>query len=186
MLRLSRFLIKLILALSFLSLVAAIVVYFFLAPKLPDTKTLKQTQLQIPLRIYSSEGLLMAEFGEKRRIPVEAKEIPQPLIDAFLAAEDDRFYQHPGVDYQGIIRAAYSLLTTGSKTQGGSTITMQVARNFFLSNEKTYLRKLNEIILALEMEQFIEREILTLYLNKLLVVGYGVVLPPCVLRPSTE
>ncbi len=177
MLRLSRFLIKLILALSFLSLVAAIVVYFFLAPKLPDTKTLKQTQLQIPLRIYSSEGLLMAEFGEKRRIPVEAKEIPQPLIDAFLAAEDDRFYQHPGVDYQGIIRAAYSLLTTGSKTQGGSTITMQVARNFFLSNEKTYLRKLNEIILALEMEQVLSKEeILTLYLNKIYLGSraYGV------------
>jgi len=177
MLRLSRFIFKLILALSFLLLIASVVVYFFLAPKLPDTKTLKQTQLQIPLRIYSSEGLLMAEFGEKRRIPVEYQEIPQSMIDAFLAAEDDRFYQHPGVDYQGIIRAVYSLLTTGSKTQGGSTITMQVARNFFLSNEKTYLRKLNEIILALEMEQVLSKEeILALYLNKIYLGSraYGV------------
>ncbi|WP_438970727.1 penicillin-binding protein 1A [Methylophaga sp.] len=119
----------------------------------------------------------MAEFGNKRRIPVEYQEIPNSLIEAFLAAEDDRFYQHPGVDYQGIIRAAYSLLTTGSKTQGGSTITMQVARNFFLSNEKTYLRKLNEIILALEMEQVLSKEdILTLYLNKIYLGSraYGV------------
>lgn len=119
----------------------------------------------------------MAEFGEKRRIPVEYQDIPQSMIQAFLASEDDRFYQHPGVDYQGIIRAAFALLTTGSKTQGGSTITMQVARNFFLSNEKTYLRKLNEIILALEMEQVLSKEeILTLYLNKIYLGNraYGV------------
>jgi penicillin-binding protein 1A len=153
---------------SFLVFIAAGAVYFFLAPKLPDTQTLKQTQLQIPLRVFSSEGKLMAEFGEKRRIPVKYDEIPEQLIHAFLASEDDRFYQHPGVDYQGIIRAAFSLLTTGEKTQGGSTITMQVARNFFLSNEKTYLRKLNEIILALEIEQVLTKEeILTLYLNKI-------------------
>lgn len=177
MLRFSRLFIKLILALSLLFFIAAGVAYFFLAPKLPDTKTLKETQLQIPLRIFSSEGLLMAEFGEKRRIPVGYSDIPQPLIHAFLASEDDRFYQHPGVDYQGIIRAVYSLLTTGSKSQGGSTITMQVARNFFLSNEKTYLRKLNEIILALEMEQVLTKdEILTLYLNKIYLGNraYGV------------
>ncbi|WP_266324939.1 penicillin-binding protein 1A [Methylophaga sp. OBS4] len=119
----------------------------------------------------------MAEFGEKRRIPVEYQDIPQSMIEAFLAAEDDRFYQHPGVDYQGILRAVYSLLTTGSKTQGGSTITMQVARNFFLSKEKTYLRKINEIILALEMEQVLSKEeILTLYLNKIYLGNraYGV------------
>lgn len=177
MLRLSRFILKLILTLAILSLLAATVVYFFLAPKLPDTNTLKETQLQIPLRIYSSEGLLMAEFGEKRRIPMEYGDIPPSMINAFLAAEDDRFYQHPGVDYQGIIRAVYSLLTTGSKSQGGSTITMQVARNFFLTNEKTYLRKLNEIILALEMEQVLSKEeILALYLNKIYLGSraYGV------------
>jgi penicillin-binding protein 1A len=136
MYRFIRLTTKLILILALLTLIAAGVIYFFLAPKLPDTNTLKETQLQIPLRIFSSEGLLMAEFGEKRRIPVEYNDIPKPLVEAFLAAEDDRFYQHPGVDYQGIIRAAYSLLLTGEKSQGGSTITMQVARNFFLSNEK--------------------------------------------------
>ncbi len=177
MLRIFSTLFKVFAALFILSMIAAAVVYFFLAPKLPDTETLKQTQFQIPLRIFSSEGALMAEFGEKRRIPVEYQEIPPQMIDAFLAAEDDRFYQHPGVDYQGIIRAVYSLLTTGEKTQGGSTITMQVARNFFLTSEKTYLRKLNEIILALEMEQVLSKEeILTLYLNKIYLGNraYGV------------
>jgi penicillin-binding protein 1A len=177
MLRIFSTLFKVFAAFFILSLIAAAVVYFFLAPKLPDTQTLKQTQFQIPLRIYSSEGELMAEFGEKRRIPVEYQEIPPQMIDAFLAAEDDRFYQHPGVDYQGIIRAVYSLLMTGEKTQGGSTITMQVARNFFLTSEKTYLRKLNEIILALEMEQVLTKEeILALYLNKIYLGNraYGV------------
>ncbi|SFK26154.1 penicillin-binding protein 1A [Methylophaga sulfidovorans] len=177
MYRFIRLTTKLILILALLTLIAAGVVYFFLAPKLPDTNTLKETQLQIPLRIFSSEGLLMAEFGEKRRIPVEYNDIPKPLVDAFLAAEDDRFYQHPGVDYQGIIRAVYSLVTTGEKSQGGSTITMQVARNFFLSNEKTYLRKLNEIILALEIEKVLSKEeILSLYLNKIYLGNraYGV------------
>jgi penicillin-binding protein 1A len=175
--RLARKFIALFLALCILSLIAAASAYYLLAPKLPDTQTLKQTQLQIPLRLFSSEGELMAEFGEKRRVPVEYKDLPERLIQAFLAAEDDRFYQHPGVDYQGIIRAAYSLLMTGEKTQGGSTITMQVARNFFLSNEKTYLRKLNEIILALEMEQVLSKqEILTLYMNKIYLGkrAYGV------------
>ena len=175
--RLARKFIVLLLALCVLSVIAAAGAYYLLAPKLPDTQTLKQTQLQIPLRLFSSEGALMAEFGEKRRVPVEHKDLPERLIQAFLAAEDDRFYQHPGVDYQGIIRAAYSLLMTGEKTQGGSTITMQVARNFFLSNEKTYLRKLNEIILALEMEQVLSKqEILTLYMNKIYLGkrAYGV------------
>lgn len=177
MYRFIRLTTKIILILALLTLIAAGVIYFFLAPKLPDTNTLKETQLQIPLRIFSSEGLLMAEFGEKRRIPVEYNDIPKPLVEAFLAAEDDRFYQHPGVDYQGIIRAAYSLLLTGEKSQGGSTITMQVARNFFLSNEKTYLRKLNEIILALEIEKVLSKEeILALYLNKIYLGSraYGV------------
>lgn len=177
MFRFLRKLFKLFVVLAFLSIIAAAAVYYFLAPKLPDTNTLKQTQLQIPLRVFSSEGQLMAEFGEKRRIPVEYQDIPRQMIEAFLAAEDDRFYQHPGVDYQGIIRAAYSLLMTGEKTQGGSTITMQVARNFFLTSEKTYLRKLNEIILALEMEQVLNKEeILTLYMNKIYLGNraYGV------------
>lgn len=177
MLRYSRQFLKIVVGLVVLSFLAIAIVYYTLAPKLPDTNTLKTTQLQIPLRIFSSEGLLLAEFGEKRRIPVQFEEIPPTLIHAFLAAEDDRFYQHPGVDYQGILRAAFALATTGNKTQGGSTITMQVARNFYLSNEKTYLRKLNEIILALEIEQVLTKnEILTLYLNKIYLGNraYGV------------
>lgn len=153
------------------------VAYLFLSPKLPSAESLRTVQLQIPLRVFSEEGLLMAEFGEKRRIPVTYDEIPYKLIEAFLAAEDDRFFQHPGVDYQGLIRAAYSLALTGEKAQGGSTITMQVARNFFLSNEKTYLRKINEIILSLEIENTLSKEeILALYLNKIFLGhrSYGV------------
>ena len=110
----------------------------------------------------------MAEFGEKRRIPVKYDDIPPRLINAFLASEDDRFFEHPGVDYQGLLRATYSLIATGEKAQGGSTITMQLARNFFLSSEKTYLRKLKEIILALQIERDLtKKEILALYLNKI-------------------
>lgn len=153
------------------------VVYLFLSPKLPSTESLRTIQLQIPLRIFSEEGLLMAEFGEKRRIPVAYEDFPPQLIEAFLAAEDDRFFEHPGVDYQGLLRAAYSLALTGEKAQGGSTITMQVARNFFLSNEKTYLRKINEIFLSLEIENTLSKEeILTLYLNKIFLGhrSYGV------------
>lgn len=163
--------------LFFFGVISIAVIYFLLAPKLPDAEELRKVRLQIPMRVYSSEGLMMAEFGEKRRIPAEIESIPPQLVDAFLAAEDDRFFEHPGVDYQGLIRAAYSLAITGEKTQGGSTITMQVARNFFLSREKTYLRKLNEIILALEIEQTLSKqEILALYLNKIYLGSraYGV------------
>ena len=151
-----------------LVITSTIVVYAYLVPSLPDAHSLKQTQLQIPLKVFSQEGELIAEFGDKRRTPVDYKEIPPQLIEAVLAAEDDRFFDHPGVDYQGLIRAGYSLLTTGKKSQGGSTITMQLARNFFLSTEKTFLRKLNEIILAIKIEQVLTKEeILTLYLNKI-------------------
>ena len=170
-------LLSLLFTLFFIGVLSVAAVYFMLAPNLPDAEELRKVKLQIPMRVYSDEGLLMAEFGEKRRIPVEYDAIPPQLIDAFLAAEDDRFFEHPGVDYQGIIRAAYSLAVTGEKTQGGSTITMQVARNFFLSREKTYLRKLNEIILALEIEQTLSKEeILALYLNKIYLGSraYGV------------
>ena len=163
-----RKLFNLALFLGLLATITIAAVYFLLAPKLPDTEVLKETQFQVPLRIFSAEGQLIAEFGEKRRIPVAYTDIPPYLIQAILASEDDRFFEHPGVDYHGILRAVYSLATTGVKAQGGSTITMQVARNFFLSREKTYLRKLNEIILALQIEQKLSKEeILALYLNKI-------------------
>jgi penicillin-binding protein 1A len=172
-----RRLLALIIVLAALMAVAISAIYLFLAPDLPDTTTLNDTQLQVPLRIFSAEGSLMAEFGEKRRIPLEHYEIPEQLIQAVLASEDARFFEHHGVDYKGLLRAVYSLATTGIKAQGGSTITMQVARNFFLTREKTYLRKLNEIILSLQIERSLSKnEILTLYLNKIYLGNraYGV------------
>lgn len=142
--------------------------YLYISPRLPDIETLRDVQLQVPLRVYAKSGELIAEFGEMKRAPLKYEEFPQHLINAVLAAEDDRFFEHPGVDYQGILRAIIHLVRTGEKGQGGSTITMQVARNFFLSREKTYLRKLNEIFLAFKIEGFLSKEeILSLYLNKI-------------------
>ena len=172
-----RRLLALVIVLAALITVAISAIYLFLAPDLPDTTALNDTQLQVPLRIFSAEGSLMAEFGEKRRIPLQHDEIPEQLIQAILASEDARFFEHHGVDYKGLLRAVYSLATTGVKAQGGSTITMQVARNFFLTREKTYLRKLNEIILSLQIEQSLSKnQILTLYLNKIYLGNraYGV------------
>ncbi len=151
--------------------------YVVVLPTLPPVERLKEVRFQVPLRIYTRDGRLMAEFGEKKRTPVKIEDVPPLLVKAVLAAEDDRFYRHPGVDWQGILRAAWHLLLTGRKTQGGSTITMQVARNFFLSSEKTYLRKLREIVLALRIEQTLSKdEILELYLNKIYLGqrAYGV------------
>ncbi len=142
--------------------------YLYLAPKLPSIDVLKDVQLQVPLRVYTHSGELIAEFGEMKRTPLRYEDFPTQLIEAVLATEDDRFFEHPGVDYKGILRAAVNLLITGERTQGGSTITMQVARNFFLSREKTYLRKLTEIFLALKIENELTKpEILELYFNKI-------------------
>ncbi len=162
---------------AILGATAAIGVYYYLKPNLPSIDSLKDVQLQVPLRIYSKDGLLISEYGEKRRIPLKFEQLPPQMVNAFLAAEDDRFYEHPGVDYQGLIRAAVQLALTGQKKQGGSTITMQVARNFFLSKKKTYLRKLNEIFLALKIdEELSKNDVLTLYLNKIFLGhrAYGV------------
>jgi penicillin-binding protein 1A len=158
-------------------LVLSLIVYAKLEPQLPSIESLKDVQLQVPLRIYTSDHKLMAEFGEKRRAPVRIEDVSPKLIQAFLAAEDDRFYEHPGVDFQGLLRAGIELLRTGKKRQGGSTITMQVARNFFLTAEKTYVRKLNEILLAFRIEHSLSKqEILELYLNKIYLGhrAYGV------------
>ena len=145
--------------------------YFFLLEldkELPNVEHLQSVQYQTPLEIYSQDKLLMAQFGEKRSIPLPIEKIPQQQINAFLAAEDDRFYQHNGYDIKGLLRAANQLWTTGKKRQGGSTITMQVVRNFLLSNEKTYLRKIKEIMLAIKIEQrYSKQQIMALYLNKI-------------------
>lgn len=140
----------------------------YLSPKLPEVETLRQVKLQTPLRVYSNDGLLIGEFGEKRRNPITIEQVPQAFIDAILAAEDDRFYSHPGVDIKGLLRAASQLLQSGKIQTGGSTITMQVARNFFLTREQVFSRKFNEILLALQIEgKLTKNEILELYTNKI-------------------
>ncbi|WP_260839406.1 penicillin-binding protein 1A [Methylomonas koyamae] len=149
----------------------AVASYFFFAEldkELPDIEQLQNVQYQMPFSIYSQDRLLIGQFGEKHRMPVSIDQVPPQQINAFIAAEDDRFFTHIGIDPTGLARAATQLVLTGKKRQGGSTITMQVARNFLLSNEKTYLRKLKEILLALKIERrYSKDQILELYLNKI-------------------
>lgn len=142
--------------------------YFTIAPELPDVKQLREVQLQMPLRIFTADGDLIAEYGEKRREPALISQVPDSLKNAIIAAEDQNFYTHPGVAWQGLARAAFHLIKTGRKGPGGSTITMQVARNFFLSNEKTYDRKIREIFLSFKIENELTKDqILELYINKI-------------------
>ncbi|QJD59448.1 penicillin-binding protein 1A [Pseudomonas sp. gcc21] len=140
----------------------------YLSPALPDVETLRDVQLQTPLRIYSTDHKLIAEFGEMRRFPISFDQIPQNFILAMLAAEDDNFLNHHGVDPAGLLRAAGELARTGEIQTGGSTITMQVAKNYFLSSERVFSRKLNEIFLALQIERSLSKEeIFELYVNKI-------------------
>jgi len=151
--------------------------YYYFEPGLPSAETMRELQLQTPLKVYSRDGRLLDQIGEKRRTPVEYADIPERVVQAFLAAEDDRFFEHPGFDYQGITRAALNLLLTGSRSQGGSTITQQLARVYFLSRERTFVRKAKELILAMQIErEFSKEEILALYLNKIFLGqrAYGV------------
>ena len=143
-------------------------VALYLSPNLPDVDTLRDVKLQTPLRVYSKDHKLIAEFGEMRRLPISFEQIPQGFIDAILAAEDDNFLNHHGVDPTSLVRAVSELITTGQPKTGGSTITMQVAKNFFLTNERVFSRKLNEILLALQIErQLSKKEIFELYVNKI-------------------
>ncbi|ROU00609.1 penicillin-binding protein 1A [Marinobacter sp. R17] len=142
--------------------------YLYLRPGLPSVDQLVDIRLQTPLRVYSSDKRLIAEFGEKRRAPITIEQIPNLQLHAFLAAEDSRFYEHNGVDIKGLVRAAVELVTTGSIRSGGSTITMQVAKNYFLTRERTFIRKFNEILLAFQIERELPKNrILELYLNKI-------------------
>ena len=135
--------------------------------ELPNVDKLRNVKMQVPLRIYSADEKLIAEFGEKRRRPVPLQQIPLQLQHALIATEDQRFYEHSGVDFRGLARAAIEVISTGRKVQGGSTITMQVARNFFLNRKKTYIRKLKEILLALKIGRELSKDkVLELYLNK--------------------
>jgi penicillin-binding protein 1A len=137
-------------------------------PNLPSLQALTEYQPKVPLRIYTAEGTLMGEFGEERRAVVSITEVPAQLKNAIIAAEDERFYQHAGIDYLGVLRAAYANLVAGGRRQGASTITMQVARNFFLSSEKTLTRKLYEALLAFKIEHNLEKDqILELYINQI-------------------
>lgn len=145
--------------------------------ELPSAEAVRELPLQSPLRIYTRDGKLIGEFGAERREPLALEDVPQPLIDAFLAAEDARFYRHPGVDVRSLLRAAIALVRTGERAQGGSTITMQLARNYFLTRERTYDRKIREIFLALRMEEQLTKEqILETYLNKIFLGerSYGI------------
>ena len=160
-----------------LGVLSIVVAYLVVAPSLPSVAVLKDIRLQVPLRVYTRDGQLLAVFGEKRRIPLTYGQIPKPVVDAFVAAEDEHYWDHPGVSIRGLLRAAIHLALTGQKTEGGGTITMQVARNFFLTREKTYTRKLKEIFLALKIERELSKQdILDLYLNKIFLGNraYGV------------
>ena len=169
---------KLIVILSLgILIIGSGVFYSQIIKGLPDVESLKQVQLQTPLRVYSSDEKLMAEFGKKRRKPVALTDVPKLFTAAFIAAEDASFFSHSGVDWMAMGRAAIQYLKTGEKRQGGSTITMQVARNFFLSSEKTFVRKFRELVLASIIEQKLSKnEILELYLNKIFLGhrAYGI------------
>ncbi len=142
--------------------------YLYLSPSLPSVESLRSIQLQIPLRVYSHDQKLIAEFGEMRRAPIAFADIPEDFIAALLSAEDDNFSQHHGVDFSSLLRAATQLLKTGQIQSGGSTITMQVAKNFVLTSERSFSRKITEILLALQIERELSKEeILELYVNKI-------------------
>ncbi len=152
---------------SLVGLVALFALYLSMRSELPSVESLKNVQWQTPMKIYSADGKLMNQFGEKKRIPLSLEQMPQQLIDAILATEDDRFYLHFGVDPIGMMRAVFGQLT-GQNKGGASTITMQVARNFFLTREQTYIRKLKEIFTAFHIEHLLTKdEILELYMNKI-------------------
>ncbi len=180
-----KFLRTLILSLVFMlvalvgaTVLATIGAALYFSPGLPDVRQLENFDLHTPLRIYTRDGQLIGEYGEERRIPVDFQDIPEPLVNALVAAEDQHYFEHPGVDPRGLIRAAVELARSGGTIQsGGSTITMQVARNYLLTLDQTFTRKIREILLALQMEQVLDKqEILSLYVNKIFLGhrAYGI------------
>ncbi|MGE8590353.1 MAG: transglycosylase domain-containing protein, partial [Alcaligenes sp.] len=168
---LARFIIKTAVFVGGLGLCAALLGSLALAlawPNLPDLSAMIDYRPRVPLRIYTADKVLIGEFGEERRNVLRFDEIPDVMKSAILAAEDDRFYQHGGIDWMGVGRAALANLTHMSKTQGASTITMQVARNFYLSSEKTYTRKFYELLLTFKIEATLTKDqILDLYMNQI-------------------
>ncbi len=163
-----RIIISIFTSIGMAAICGLVVILLYTNAKLPSVNVLEDIKLQVPLRIYTADGKLIGEFGEKRRSPIKIDEVPEKLKQAILATEDRRFYEHKGVDVRGMMRATMNLLVSGTKSQGASTITMQVARNFFLSRKKTFWRKLNEILLAVKIEKELPKDkILELYLNKI-------------------
>ncbi|MFM8495978.1 MAG: transglycosylase domain-containing protein, partial [Planctomycetia bacterium] len=145
--------------------------YLFLQPSLPTVEAMRNIELQVPLRVYSRDGRLMAQIGEQRRIPVTYDEVPEMVRQAFIAAEDDQFFRHSGFDYAGILRSLIVNLVPGKRLQGASTITQQTARNLFLTQDRTWRRKVQEMFLTHRIErEFSKQEILGLYLN---VISFG-------------
>lgn len=170
--RIAKLILSTLLTICILGLVAGGVLYFHLKSSLPSVESLKTVELQQPMQIYTADGKLIGEVGEQRRIPVKLENVPQRLQDAFLATEDSRFYEHHGLDPVGIARAIFVAVNNGGASQGASTITQQLARNFFLTPEKTIIRKAREAVLAIEIENALSKqEILELYLNKIFL-GY--------------
>ena len=170
--RIAKLILSTLFTICILGLVAGGVLYFHLKSSLPSVESLKTVELQQPMQIYTADGKLIGEVGEQRRIPVKLENVPQRLQDAFLATEDSRFYEHHGLDPVGIARAIFVAVNNGGASQGASTITQQLARNFFLTPEKTIIRKAREAVLAIEIENALSKqEILELYLNKIFL-GY--------------
>ena len=170
--RIAKLILSTLFTICILGLVAGGVFYFHLKSSLPSVESLKTVELQQPMQIYTADGKLIGEVGEQRRIPVKLENVPQRLQDAFLATEDSRFYDHHGLDPVGIARAIFVAVSNGGASQGASTITQQLARNFFLTPEKKLIRKVREAVLAVEIENTLSKqEILELYLNKIFL-GY--------------
>ena len=170
--RIAKLILSTLFTICILGLVAGGVLYFHLKSSLPSVESLKTVELQQPMQIYTADGKLIGEVGEQRRIPVKLENVPQRLQDAFLATEDSRFYEHHGLDPIGIARAIFVAVSNGGASQGASTITQQLARNFFLTPEKKLIRKVREAVLAVEIENTLSKqEILELYLNKIFL-GY--------------
>jgi penicillin-binding protein 1A len=149
--------------------VAAVIgAYYYVAPALPAAETIRDIPLQIPLRIFSRDGRLISEIGERRRVLITYDEVPAHVVNAFVAAEDQRFWVHPGIDYRGILRALFQLISTGNIESGGSTLTQQLARSYFLSLDQTIERKFKEASLAVRIEnEFSKEQIMALFLNKM-------------------
>ena len=169
--RLARFL---VLALGFgligtiAGVASVIAAYYYVQPGLPAADTIRDIPLQMPLRIFSRDGHLISEIGQRRRVLITYDEVPAQVVNAFIAAEDRRFFEHPGVDYRGILRAFAQLALTGEISSGGSTLTQQLARDYFLSRERQFARKLREAFLAYKIEQeFTKEQIMALFLNKM-------------------